>query len=128
MKRNFVLCGSLGWCLEVFWTGLHSLLDGQPTMMGQTSLLMFPIYGCAAVIAPLYRRLSSIPTAVRGCLYTVGIFITEFFSGSILKALGICPWDYSSTPFHYKGVIRLDYAPVWFVTGLLFEKILLKSS
>ena len=54
MKRNFLLCGSLGWCLEVFWTGLHSLLNGQPTMMGQTSLLMFPIYGCAAVIAPLY--------------------------------------------------------------------------
>ena len=53
MKRNFLLCGSLGWCLEVFWTGLHSLLNGQPTMMGQTSLLMFPIYGCAAVIAPL---------------------------------------------------------------------------
>lgn len=65
MKRNFLLCGSLGWCLEVFWTGLHSLLNGQPTMMGQTSLLMFPIYGCAAVIAPLYHRLASIPAAVR---------------------------------------------------------------
>ena len=37
-------------------------------------------------------------------------------------------WDYSHTPFHYRGVIRLDYAPVWFVTGLLFEKILSKSS
>ena len=120
MKRNFLLCGSLGWCLEVFWTGLHSLLNGQPTMMGQTSLLMFPIYGCAAVIAPLYHRLASIPAAVRGCLYTVGIFVTEFFAGSFLKHLGICPWDYSHTPFHYRGVIRLDYAPVWFVTGLLF--------
>lgn len=128
MKRNFLLCGSLGWCLEVFWTGLHSLLNGQPTMMGQTSLLMFPIYGCAAVIAPLYHRLASIPAAVRGCLYMVGIFVTEFFAGSFLKHLGICPWDYSHTPFHYRGVIRLDYAPVWFVTGLLFEKILSKSS
>lgn len=114
--------------MEIFWTGLHSLLDGQGTMMGKTSLLMFPIYGCAAVIAPLYHRLASIPAAVRGCLYTVGIFVTEFFAGSFLKHLGICPWDYSHTPFHYRGVIRLDYAPVWFVTGLLFEKILSKSS
>ena len=43
MKHNFLLCGSLGWCLEIFWTGFHSLLAGQPTMMGKTSLLMFPI-------------------------------------------------------------------------------------
>ena len=40
----------------------------------------------------------------------------------------MCPWDYSHTPFHYKGIIRMDYLPVWFVTGLLFEKILTKSS
>ena len=109
MKRNFLLCGSLGWCMEIFWTGFHSLLDGQGTMMGKTSLLMFPVF-------------------LRGCLYTFGIFFTEFLSGSILKHFGICPWDYSHTPFHFRGVIRLDYAPVWFVTGLLFEKILIKSS
>ena len=37
---NFFLCGSAGWCLEILWTGLHSLLDGQRTMNGKTSLLM----------------------------------------------------------------------------------------
>lgn len=128
MKRNFFLCGFLGWCLEVFWTGLHSLLDGQGTMMGKTSLLMFPIYGCAALIGPVYQRISKIPALLRGCLYTVGIFVTEFFSGTLLKSLGICPWDYSHTPFHFRGVIRFDYAPVWFAAGLFFEKILTKSS
>ena len=50
---NFLLCGSAGWCMEIFWTGLHSLFTGQKTLTGKTSLLMFPIYGCAAVIAPL---------------------------------------------------------------------------
>lgn len=128
MKRNFLLCGSVGWCLEIFWTGFHALLNGQFTMMGKTSLLMFPIYGCAAVIAPVYQKIASVPTVLRGCLYTTGIFLTEFSTGSILKHLGICPWDYSGTPFHVHGVIRLDYAPVWFVAGLLFEKILTKSS
>lgn len=128
MKRNFFLCGFLGWCLEVLWTGLHSLLDGQGTMMGKTSLLMFPIYGCAALIGPVYQKISKIPVLLRGCLYTVGIFVTEFFSGTLLKTLGICPWDYSHTPFHFRGVIRFDYAPVWFATGLFFEKILTKSS
>ena len=128
MKHNFFLCGSIGWCLEVFWTGCHALLRGEPTMMGKTSLLMFPSYGCAALIRPLYHKISSIPVFFRGCIYTVGIYAAEFISGTLLTSLGICPWDYSKTPFHYKGIIRFDYAPVWFLTGLLFEKILTKSS
>lgn len=128
MKHKFLLCGSVGWCLEIFWTGIHSFFAGEPTLMGKTSLLMFPIYGCAAVIAPIYKKIRKVPTFLRGCLYAAGIFAAEFSSGTILKTLGICPWDYSNTPWHFKGIIRFDYAPVWFVTGLLFEKILTKSS
>lgn len=128
MKHNFLLCGFIGLCLEVFWTGLHSLIHGEATMTGRTSLLMFPIYGCAALIKPVYQKIVSIPTALRGCIYTAGIYAAEYFSGSILKHFGICPWDYSKTPFQVKGIIRLDYAPLWFLTGLLFEKILTKSS
>ena len=25
MKSNFIRCGMYGWCMEVFWTGLHSM-------------------------------------------------------------------------------------------------------
>ena len=128
MKRNFLLCGSVGWCLEIFWTGFHALCSGEATMMGKTSLLMFPIYGCAAVIVPVYKKIASLPTVIRGFLYTTGIFAAEYSSGSILKHFHMCPWDYSDTPYHYKGLIRFDYAPLWFITGLLFEKILTKSS
>lgn len=127
-KRNFFICGSIGWCMEVLWTGCHALFSGEPTMMGQTSLLMFPIYGCAAVIKPVYQKIAALPTFLRGCLYTTGIYAAEYSSGSILKYFGMCPWDYSQTPFHYKGIIRLDYAPLWFAAGLFFEKILTKSS
>lgn len=127
-KRNFLLCGALGWCLEVFWTGCHALASGETTMMGKTSLLMFPIYGCASVIKPVYEKIKRFPTVLRGFLYTSGIFAAEFVSGMVLKFFHMCPWDYSGTPYEYKGVIRFDYAPVWFVTGLLFEKILTKSS
>ena len=62
---NFFLCGSAGWCLEILWTGLHSLLAGQRTMNGKTSLLMFPIYGCAAVIAPQIRVIFHLRKSVR---------------------------------------------------------------
>ena len=75
---NFLLCGSAGWCMEIFWTGLHSLFTGQKTLTGKTSLLMFPIYGCAAVIAPLSVKLSSFPFFYRGILYTAGHYGTEY--------------------------------------------------
>lgn len=121
---NFLLCGFAGWCMEIFWTGLHSLFTGQKTLTGKTSLLMFPIYGCAAVIAPLSVKLSSFPFFYRGILYTAGFYLVEFISGSFLKQFGMCPWDYSGVPLQCHGVIRLDYAPLWFTAGLIFEKIL----
>ena len=66
---NFLLCGSAGWCMEIFWTGLHSLFTGQKTLTGKTSLLMFPIYGCAAVIAPLsVNYLPSHSFTVESCI------------------------------------------------------------
>ena len=77
---NFFLCGSAGWCLEILWTGLHSLLAGQRTMNGKTSLLMFPIYGCAAVIAPLYARIYTFPLFLPGTALYV-----RFLSGGIFK-------------------------------------------
>lgn len=64
------------------------------------------------------------PVLLRGGLYMTGIFAAEFSTGMVLKHYHVCPWDYSKSPFNYKGVIRLDYAPVWFCTGLIFEKLL----
>ena len=86
---------------------------------------MFPIYGCAAVIAPLSVKftLPSHSFTVESCILS-GFYLVEFISGSFLKQFGMCPWDYSGVPLQYHGVIRLDYAPLWFTAGLIFEKIL----
>lgn len=124
MKGDFLRCGAAGWCLEIFWTGLHAVGRKEWKMMGQSSLWMFPIYGMAACIGPISRSLKKIPVVLRGSLYMTGIFAAEFSTGLLLKRYDMCPWDYSSYPLNYKGVIRLDYAPLWFCTGLLFEKIL----
>jgi len=94
----------------------------------KTSLLMFPIYGCGAIIRPLSGKLSDVPLFVRGCIYTVGFFFVEFISGALLRCFHMCPWDYSNTPLNYRGLIRPDYAPLWFGAGLFFEKILGKLS
>lgn len=52
------------------------------------------------------------------------IYAGEYISGSLLKKRDFCPWDYSRSRIHYRGLIRFDYAPLWFTAGLLFEKIL----
>ena len=103
-KKDFFLCGFTGWCLEILWTGLHSLVTGHFTMMGKTSLLMFPVYGLAALIRPAYYKLARFPVMVRGIIYSCGIFFVEFLSGSFFQKLHICPWDYSHVPLQYKGL------------------------
>lgn len=121
MKNKFIQCGLIGWCAEIFWTGLHSLLNGQLRLMGHSSLWMFPIYGCAAVIAPLSHIYRKCHVFVRGLIYMLHIFIGEYVFGSVLRFFGVCPWDYSGSRFHVDGLIRLDYAPLWFALGLFFE-------
>ena len=56
-----------------------------------------------------------------GILDMVLIFLTEYLTGSLLRRFGICPWDYTGRMLQINGVIRLDFAPFWFGTGLLFE-------
>ncbi len=126
MKSNFVKCGLAGWCIEVFWTGLGSLLSYDRKMTGTTSLIMFPIYGMAALLKPIYSLIKNRNTFLRGGVYTILIFTVEYFSGLLLRAANMCPWDYSYSKLHINGLIRLDYAPAWFCAGLLMERIVRK--
>lgn len=137
MKRkfitNYILCGILGWCFECTFTGLISLFGKKdPKMTSKTSLWMFFIYGFAALIQPASKLLNHTGTLIRGGIYTISIFFTEFTTGILLKKIKACPWDYSGTKLNIKGVIRLDYAPLWFMMGLFYEKLpslfLLKSN
>ena len=58
-----------------------------------------------------------------GVLYMVLIFTAEYVSGTWLKARGMCPWDYTGRQSSINGLIRLDFAPLWFATGLFFERL-----
>lgn len=131
---NFIRCGIAGWCMEILFTAMGSVLNGDLMLTGRTSLCMFPIYGLGALLAPLCRRLDdwlgdAKTLAFRDRVLRHGmndmvlIFITEYLTGSLLRAAGICPWDYAGNFFSVDGLIRLDFAPFWFAAGLIFEKI-----
>lgn len=109
-------------------------------LVGRTSLLMFPIYGCGALLGPIGRGIDkwlnpeNVPgarktdLAVRhGMVYMVLIFVAEYASGAWLRSKGMCPWDYTGRSTSISGLIRLDFAPLWFATGLLFEQITKKK-
>lgn len=142
MLLRFVLYGLLGWCAEIVWTASYDAVAGTARapgdeagrvplsragrlrLAGRTYLWMLPIYGLAAVLfEPVHDAVRGLAWPVRGALYAAGIFVVEYVAGWLLeRATGRCPWDYSYSRWSVHGYIRLDYAPVWFVVGLLLER------
>jgi len=122
--ERFIIYGLIGWCLEVIWTGIGSLLNGDVSLTARTYLWMFPIYGSTILFEPVHEKIRIWPIWMRGTVWMMLYFAVEYFTGWILlQAIGVVPWDYSQAIFNIHGLIRLDYAPVWFVAGLLYEKI-----
>lgn len=134
MKRNissllhkFFICGLTGWCMEILFTALDSLRRRDMTLKGKTSIWMFPIYGCAAILSPIGHLLRGKPLLLRGLTYMSLIFTTEYITGRLLEKRKLCPWNYSRSRWNIRNLIRLDYAPCWFAAGLMFERMLADS-
>ncbi len=118
-----IIYGLLGMNMEVFWTGLAPAGEKTVNFIGHTSVWMFFIYGLAAVVLePVRYLISNQNWFLRGCVWATLIFAIEFLSGGLLRLFGIEAWRYTGE-FSVLGLIRLDYAPVWFAVGLLFERV-----
>ena len=127
MIKIFVVFGILGWCAEILWTGVCSLLLGDFSLTARTYLWMFPIYGLAGLFMPLFLAFRRhCPLWQRVGFYVSAIFAVEFLTGWLLQVMtGTCPWDYGDRLFSVMGFIRLDYAPLWAILGLFFERVAL---
>ena len=123
-RKDFFICGLTGWCMEIVFTALGSLLRGNLMLTGQTSVWMFPIYGLAAFIRPISKKICHLPLLFRASLYASAIMSVDFLSGSFLRLFSICTWNYNGCPNNISGLVRLDYFPVWMAAGLIFEWIL----
>ena len=74
MRQNFIRCGLTGLFIEIFFTGMGALFAHDYSMTGHSSIIMFPIYGSAAFIEPIWRRLCNKPIVLRGLIYTICIY------------------------------------------------------
>ena len=124
---RFIVYGCVGMLMETVWTGLGSALRGDKKLKSTTYLWMLPIYGMGVILEPLHELIRGFSWLYRGFIWAAAIFFIEYAAGCILKfAIGRCPWDYDSGGeiiASVKGIIRLDYLPVWFCVGLMFERI-----
>lgn len=121
--KKFLIYGILGWALEIIWTSVWNALNGDLKLTGTTYGWMFIIYGLAIYLEKVHERIRKLPWYERGIIWTIIIYTIEYISGWILRAiLGICPWDYTGQTLSINGLIRLDFAPAWFVAGLIFEQ------
>jgi uncharacterized membrane protein len=143
LMEHFLIYGVFGWCAEILWTASHDFMTGSRVdpvdpsvkvpltplerwrLCGSTYLWMFPLYGAGGLLfEPLHDALRRHPWPLRGLTWTVLIFLVEYASGRALRRLtGRCPWDYTYARANVHGLIRLDYAPVWFAFGLLLELV-----
>lgn len=143
MLLRFFLYGALGWCGEILWTAVYELVTGtrkHPTdvhvrvpmtpperwrLAGHTYLWMFPLYGLGGLaFEPCHEAVRAWPWPLRGLCWMALIFAAEYALGRLLRrATGRCPWDYGYARWNVDGVIRLDYAPVWFCFGFVLERV-----
>jgi hypothetical protein len=118
--------GMFGICAEVAFTAVFDLvLKKEITLMGHTSLWMFPIYAFGLSYGfDLVERIIH-TDIVRYLSYPIWIWIVEIIVGFPVLKFGIRLWDYSylSKGKHWKGIISFIHFPVWVFLGVLVEYI-----
>lgn len=123
MIKRFFIYGLLGWNIEIIWTGMCSLIKGDLGLHAFTNLWMFLVYGLAVFLEPIHDIIRDWKLPARGIIWVVIIWGIEYSTGIILKSLiGQYPWLYEGN-FAVDGLVRLDYAPAWFLAGLIFEQV-----
>ncbi len=120
----------LGLGMEVVFTATRNLLFRRnKNGMGYSSLFYAPFYALIPVaLSLLHPWLFTLHWFIRGLFYIVALFFAEYCSMGILRFLfGKSPSEseYRRSRLHIHGLIRLDYAPFWFLAGFLFEYVFL---
>lgn len=124
---------AVGITLEVFWTAIiNSIKSKDRKLTGKTYLWMFPIY---ALVPFIYlfgiKYFQDISIFIKAIIYMFMFYLLELATGYIIrKIVGISPWNYRGYDIkifekeykaNFKGLICLEYAPVWYLYGIMGE-------
>jgi uncharacterized membrane protein len=124
LLHQFLAYGVLGMVLEVFFTGVGSLIHKNWRATCQTYLWMLPIYGLAGILLTLIHHGLTWHWFPLAFVYLVVMYGMEFVTGWLLeKLIGRCPWHYGLSAWTPMGLINLKYAPFWFALACGFNPI-----
>lgn len=126
VKRTLIAAG-VGITCEVAFTALYDYVETKEAhLKGHSYLWMLGLY---AVIYPMYRqiypKISHLHSLYRYLIYTCIIYSGEYTGGKLLrKFIGAAPWEkyYHGKAWAIDDLIRLDYAPAWFLAASIFEE------
>ncbi|KAM3912248.1 transmembrane protein 229B-like [Leptodactylus fuscus] len=126
---RFYIYAIHGYMCEIPFTAVFDFFasDRDWRLRGVSSVWAPFIYGVAMLgVEYMYVLLRlQCGLLVRSIVYTLWCYLCEFSSGWILRCFGACPWDYSHYKYNYKGLVTLEYAPLWFISCILLEKFLI---
>lgn len=126
---RIMIFGCVGITTEIFftagWDFVQSIQTGSSPdlkLQGKSYVWMFPIYGSAGILLPIFMPLlERFHMALRLLIFLFGIYSIEFITGWLIEAItGKCPWEYFSIwsipgwgNEHISGYINMSFAPFW---------------
>lgn len=118
-----------GYLIEVTFTAVWDLVVfGSLELRGFSSVWSLAIYSISCIaMEKINSLLQRRGLPARALAHTCWIYAWEFTTGYFLRALGSCPWDYRDFRYNIFGLVTLEYAPLWFLCGLLFELLLVPN-
>ena len=128
---KFLIFAAIGVLGEVVFTALSDFFTPKKNkwdLKGHSYIWMAPIYGLGAFLCgPTLLLIKHQSWIIRGCFYALIIMGIEYLAGILLREItGRCPWDYRGrAKLHVHGLVRLDYAIVWFCVGFIGEYLIL---
>jgi uncharacterized membrane protein len=126
---RFIAYGLVGWCIECCFTSVMDLASGAGDLRlkGYSYLWMHPVWGAGLLLGENLMRMmhrARLSRLTRAFVAMMLCFAVEYVAGALLvAAIGRCPWDYTASPFNVNGLIRLDYAPFWWLCGFIYEPL-----
>jgi len=124
LLQKFFVYGCLGLLIEIFFTGVYSLIIKNWKATSQTYLWMLPVYAIAGLALEGISEALPWPFYLKALVYVPTIYLIEAFSGWCLKkAIGVIPWDYGRSKHTPWGLINLKYAGFWLVLGMAFDPL-----
>ncbi|KAL1425593.1 hypothetical protein MTO96_019022 [Rhipicephalus appendiculatus] len=111
-----------GYLVEVTFTAVWDLLaTGNPELRGYSSVWSLGVYSaCCIGMEKISFFMQTIPLPARAVAHTCWIYVWEFTTGSLLRKIGACPWNYEQFRYNFHGLVTLEYAPLWFMCGVPF--------